>query len=100
MEAGVFLETRSPSAPILDVRTPGEYAQGHLRDARNVDVMGADFVDRVDALGLDPETPVYLYCRSGNRSGKAARILRERGYARAFNVGGLRELEEAGAEWE
>jgi phage shock protein E len=97
MEASHFLGTRSPGAPVLDVRTPAEFSGGHLRGALNVDVMAPDFPEQVDALGLDPEAPIYLYCRSGNRSGKAARILRERGYPRAFNVGGLDELVGEGA---
>jgi phage shock protein E len=97
MEASHFLETRSPGAPVLDVRTPAEFSGGHLQGALNVDVMAPDFPEQVDALGLDAEAPIYLYCRSGNRSGKAARILRERGYHRAFNVGGLDELVGEGA---
>ncbi len=97
MEASHFLELRSPCAPVLDVRTPADFSGGHLRGALNVDVMAPDFPEQVDALGLDPEGPIYLYCRSGNRSGKAARILRERGYHRAFNVGGLDELVGEGA---
>jgi phage shock protein E len=97
MEASHFLGTRSPGAPVLDVRTPAEFSGAHLRGALNVDVMAPDFPDQVDALGLDREAPIYLYCRSGNRSGKAARILRERGYHRAFNEGGLDELVGEGA---
>ena len=93
-----FLRQRASDAPVLDVRTPGEFAAGHLRGARNVNLMDPDFAGAVDRLGLDRSRPVYLYCRSGNRSGQAARILRDRGYVAAVNVGGLDELVGDGAE--
>ena len=95
--AAEFLSRRTPDAPVLDVRTPGEFAEGHLQGARNVDVMGTGFADAVDRLGLDRNTPVYVYCRSGNRSGNAVKILRGRGYSGAVNVGGLGDLTRAGA---
>lgn len=97
-----FVAHRDPKAPVLDVRTPGEFAQGHLAGAINVDVMAADFEDRLDALDaagrLSSEAPVYLYCRSGSRSGRAAAILRRRGYEEAFNIGGFQALKRAGVE--
>lgn len=95
--AGEFLGRRMPDAPVLDVRTPGEFAGGHLRGARNVDVMGTDFADAVDRLGLDRNAPIYVYCRTGNRSGNAVKILRGRGYSGAVNVGGVEDLTRAGA---
>ncbi|PAP75100.1 rhodanese-like domain-containing protein [Rubrivirga marina] len=93
-----FVAQRDASAPVLDVRTPGEFAEGHLADAVNVDVMAPDFRQKVEALGLPNEGPVYLYCRSGNRSGQAAGILREMGHEGAVNVGGFDALARAGAE--
>ena len=50
----------------LDVRTPAEYASGHLPDAVNIDVEAADFGQRITEL--DPEATYAVYCRSGNRS--------------------------------
>jgi len=97
LETGEFLRRRSPDAPVLDVRTPGEFSQGHLVGAVNLDIMDAGFLEEVERLGLDREAPVYLYCRSGNRSGKAARLLRENGYTRAYNVGAFEELAREGA---
>ena len=97
-----FVSERAPRAPVLDVRTPREYASGHLAGSLNVDVTASDFAGRVDELAADGtirrDAPVYLYCRSGSRSGKAVRILREKGFAEAWNVGGLRALRAAGAE--
>ena len=93
-----FVAQRDPSAPVLDVRTPEEFAGGRLADAVNVDVMAPDFHQRVEALDLPGDGPVYLYCRSGNRSGQAAGILREMGHTGAVNVGGFEALAAAGVE--
>ena len=93
-----FLAERTDDAPVLDVRTPGEFAEGHLDGAVNVDVQADDFVERVEAMGLPEDAPVYLYCRSGGRSGKATAILRGLGHRGAQNVGGFQSLADAGAE--
>ena len=98
MSPADFVAQRDPDAPVLDVRTPKEYAGGHLAGAANVDVMSGDFPDRIAAMDLPKNGPVYLYCRSGNRSGQAAKALRQMGYAGAVNVGGFDALARAGAE--
>lgn len=97
-----FVAQRDPSAPVLDVRTPSEFASGHLRGALNVDVMAPDFGKRVEALlskgTLKKDATVYLYCRSGNRSGQAEGMLRRMGFTQTANVGGIGALKAAGAE--
>ena len=93
-----FVAERDPDAPLLDVRTPKEYAAGHLAGAENVDVMAPDFQERIAAMSLPASGPVYLYCRSGNRSGQAAAVLQRMGHAGAVNVGGFGPLAQAGAE--
>lgn len=97
-----FLARREPSHPVLDVRSPGEFAQEHLKGAINVDIHGPDFAGQVERLAkkgtLKPDQPVYLYCRSGARSGRATRFLRGQGYGEAYNVGGLGALKAAGAK--
>jgi uncharacterized protein len=92
-----FVSSRSESDVLIDVRTPGEYAQGHVAGASNIDVTAPDFARQIDALGLDREQPIYLYCRTGNRSHRAAQILRSSGYERAYNVGGFDALVDSGA---
>ena len=94
---GDYVAQRDPSAPLIDVRTPAEFAEGHLVDAVNVDVMAPDFRQRIAEMDL-PNGPVYLYCRSGNRSGQAAGILNKLGHAGAVNVGGYEDLRAAGAQ--
>lgn len=102
MAPRAFVAEADPEAPVLDVRTPREYASGHLAGALNIDVNAPDFRARLDQLAangtLDPRRPVYLYCRSGNRSGQATRILRQKGFGEAYNIGGLSALRGAGAE--
>ena len=93
-----YVADHDASAPLLDVRTPDEFASGHLAGATNVDVMAPDFQSQVAALDLPADGPVYLYCRSGNRSGKAAGILRQLGHAGAVNIGGFDALAKSGAE--
>ena len=93
-----FVAQRGPGAPVLDVRTPDEYAEGHLDGAVNVDVLDASFADRVRALDLPADGPVYLYCKLGGRSGQATAALRQMGHGGALNVGGFADLAAAGAE--
>ena len=81
-------------APFLDVRRPSEFATGHVRGARNVDVFASDFRERVD--DLDRDRPLYVYCASGTRSGRAAKTLEAMGFERVVNAGGVGDLERAG----
>lgn len=65
---------------VLDVRTPAEYSEGHIVGTDfNIDVLDANFT--TEALKrLPKDKSIALYCRSGNRSKTAAKILSERGY--------------------
>jgi rhodanese-related sulfurtransferase len=58
-----------PGLTVLDVRTPDEFAAGHIKGARNVDFLDADFEKQVAAL--DATKPVLIHCASGNRSSRA-----------------------------
>ena len=82
-------------APVVDVRTAEEYASGHVAGAIHANVFDDGFERRMAAL--DRSEPVYLYCATGARSGRAARILEDMGFERVVNAGGLGELAEAGA---
>lgn len=63
----------------LDVRTAEEYADGHIRNAINMDVLKDDFAKQVNAR-LPKDEVIAVYCRSGKRSKKAADILTGRGF--------------------
>ena len=60
---------KKPGTIVLDVRTPAEYASGHLPQAQNIDIEAADFATRTAAL--DKKATYAVYCHSGNRSGVA-----------------------------
>ena len=63
----------------LDVRTPDEYAEGHIEGAKNIDVLNDTFEEKACAV-LPKDKTIALYCRSGKRSKKAAGILSAKGY--------------------
>lgn len=80
-------------AAIIDVRTPAEFAQGHVVGARNIDVESAGFAAEIAAL---PKSGTYLvYCRSGNRSAQAAATMRDAGLTVA-DGGGLNDMQGLG----
>lgn len=65
---------------VLDVRTEAEYSEGHIPGTHfNIDVLQDSYTETALKM-LPKEKPVALYCRSGNRSKNAARILAEKGY--------------------
>ena len=69
---------------LVDVRTPEEYADGHLEEALNIDYFSATFLDEIRKIGV--ETPVLLYCRSGNRSRKSMKIMYDMGFNEVKNL--------------
>jgi rhodanese-related sulfurtransferase len=69
---------------LLDVRSPEEIKQGAINTARFANYFDGDFYEKA-VKQLDINKPVYLYCRSGNRSGKSAKILKAKGYT-VYNV--------------
>ncbi|NNE10756.1 MAG: rhodanese-like domain-containing protein [Ilumatobacter sp.] len=80
---------------VLDVRTPAEYAEGHLGDAIVLDFYEPDFADRL--AQLDRDVPYVLYCRSGNRSGQTREMMAELGFTDVADVdGGILAWADAG----
>ena len=78
----------------IDVRTPEEFKEGHLKDAVNipVDQIGA----RIGSVSPDKSAPVNLYCRSGRRSEAALQELKKMGYTNVTNHGGCQDLLQKG----
>ena len=81
-----FLDSNTPHF-LLDVRTPSEFAGGHLANAANINV--DDLANRLSQVPKD--VPVVIYCRSGNRSAIASNILAEAGYTQIYDLGGIIE---------
>lgn len=75
-----------PGTVLIDVRTPAEYAEGHLEKATNIDVQAADFGTRIAAL--DKTASYALYCRSGNRSRTAAEQMHAAGFTHVVDLAG------------
>lgn len=79
---------KDTSIILVDVRTPEEYQQGHIKGARLMDFYSAEFHAMMQTLPQD--RPVILYCRSGRRSDEAMKFLTSIGYSRVFNMlGGI-----------
>ena len=84
-------------AVILDVRSPQEFAAGHLPEAINIDVESADFADRV--AGLDESAEMLVYCQTGNRSGVATNEMADLGFTDMSDLqGGIEAWAAAGEE--
>lgn len=71
---------------VLDVRTPEEVAEGVIPNAVVININDADFTERINKL--DKTKPVYVYCKAGGRSARAADILMENGFAEINNLDG------------
>ncbi|MCL7752251.1 rhodanese-like domain-containing protein [Polaribacter sp. Z022] len=69
---------------LVDVRTPSELRYGFIESSLFINYFDKDFTEKAVSK-LDKNKPVYLYCRSGNRSGKATKMLQEKGYE-VYNV--------------
>jgi len=79
----------------IDVRTPDEYAAGHVDGAVNIpyEVIG----EHIGEVTKDHDALIYVYCRSGRRSGIAMNTLNQAGYSNVVNLGGLQDAEKKAA---
>lgn len=81
-----LLEEAGKNAVLIDVRTPAEFAGGNVKGAVNIDIYSPSFGKEIDKL--DKAKTYFLYCRSGNRSAQACRIMAERGFVKLYNLSG------------
>lgn len=77
-------EMKKDNVVILDVRTPEEYAQGHIPNAILMNLHDPDFQNKIDALDKNKE--YLVYCAVGGRSGKASAILSDKGFKNVINL--------------
>ncbi len=94
LTATLFITTLASSARptgdeivIIDVRTLDEWNAGHLTTAQHLPV--EQIASSIETLVTDRDQQVYVYCRSGNRSGQAKSIMNDLGYNNVTNAGGL-----------
>ena len=73
-------------ALLIDVRTPEEFAQGHIEGAANINWLGGTLIS--DVSGIDKTKPVLLYCGSGERSGEAMAALKQAGFTDIHDLKG------------
>jgi phage shock protein E len=80
------------NAVLVDVRTPEEYAEGHLDNAININWYDEDFMN--DFKNIDKEKTIYVYCQKGKRSASATEMLNSSGYNNVIDLlGGYEALE-------
>ena len=72
---------------LVDVRTPQEYEELHIPGSVLIPL--DSIKDEAENKLPNKEDTIYVYCRSGNRSGSAAKILAELGYKKVYNIGGI-----------
>lgn len=77
--------TALPNEQIVDVRTPGEFAEGAIDDAVNINYYDSDFAKQA-GVQLDKNKPVMLYCAGGVRSAKAAKMLEKQGFTEVYDL--------------
>ena len=83
---GVKEYRATDGAVLLDVRTPDEYRQGHIPGSKNVPLQSIDKVaDMID----NKAAPIFVHCLSGARSRQAAAVLKQMGYTKVKNIGGI-----------
>ena len=83
----------SDDALIIDVRTPEEWEEGIIKEAKKLNIFNAPvFMAELDTMNRNKE--YFVYCRSGNRSGQACQIMASKGFDKAYNLlGGVMEWE-------
>jgi len=69
---------------VLDLRTPEEYADGHLKDAVNVNFNGGNFEAQI--AKLDPAKPYLVHCAAGGRSGKSMKLFKDLKFAKIYHL--------------
>ena len=97
IDAKTFAEKtkKTPNAQILDVRTPEEFSSEHLDNASNINWLDANFAKHTEKL--NKTKPVFVYCKTGNRSAKAAAKLEELGFKKIYQLeGGILKWNAAG----
>ena len=86
INAGVAEYENTPGAVLVDVRTPGEYREGHIPGSCSVPLQA---LDKIRTVTENKDTPLYVYCYSGARSRQAAGLLEQMGYRQVKDIGGI-----------
>lgn len=76
----------TPNAQLIDVRRPDEFIEGRLERAVNLNYYDKDFSEQI--AKLDKDRPVFIYCKSGGRSGKATKKMAKMGFKEVYDLRG------------
>lgn len=94
-EAFDWLSDSQASWQVIDVRTPQEFSEGHLKNADLINFYDPEF--RTKLLEMNRHQPTIIYCRSGNRSGRALEMMRQLGFKNVYDIqGGILAWQTAG----
>lgn len=82
-----------PASTVIDVRTPEEFAEGHVKGAKNLDFRAGEFEKALSTL--DKDTTYSIYCRSGSRSADAVQLMRNAGFTNVVDLGAVEDAAKA-----
>ncbi len=77
---------KSKNQTIIDIRTPQEFVSGHLENAININYYDSTFLEQISKY--DKSKPIFIYCRSGNRSNSASKKLSNIGFKQIYDLQG------------
>lgn len=96
VDAKIFKEfVDAGNGIILDVRTPDEVSDGYINNASTINLYDDDFIAKINLIQKDKQ--IYVYCKSGRRSSKAAELMKKNGFSKVYNlIGGIDEWKNMG----
>ncbi len=95
VDIDLFSKLMMKDHQLIDVRTPEEFAEGYISNAKNINYRSPDFKSQI--ISLDKSKPVLVYCKSGGRSAKSAAIFQENGFGKVYDLkGGITAWMKAG----
>lgn len=83
---GVITARTTEGGLLIDVRSEGEYADGHIEGSINIP---SERLQIIKKQAPDKTIPLFLYCRTGSRSARAAKVLKKAGYEQVSDIGGI-----------
>ncbi len=86
IDQGIKDFQNTPGAVLLDVRSPMEYAGGHIPGSKNIPLQT---IDKLTTVIENKDVPLFVYCQSGARSSQASAMLQHMGYSNVNNIGGI-----------
>ncbi len=80
------LNLKNKNIQLIDIRTPREFSDGHIENARNINLYNRNFINEINKLDKNKE--LYIYCRSGNRTGVVSKKIKNLGFIKIYDLQG------------